>query len=234
MLRLDVLPTDDHVMGPRLAAESVGTFFLVLIGPGTAAVNAWTHGAPGPVGVALAFGCVLVAAVYMVGHVSGAHFNPAVTTAFGIGRRMPWREVWPYILAQLTGAVLAAMMLRLMLGAAARAAVTLPSIPPPRAFLLEVVLSLFLMLVIMAVATDARVAGPVAGIAVGLAVAGDALMGGPLTGASMNPARSFGPALATGEWTAHWIYWAGPVLGMALAVVLYDYIRRGTAHDHRR
>jgi MIP family channel proteins len=222
------------VMRPRLAAEAVGTFFLVLIGPGAAGVNAFTHGGVGGVGIALAFGCVLVAGIYALGHISGAHFNPAVTLGFFVARRMPRHEVAPYIAAQLIGATAAAFLLRFVIGAAANASATVPSIPTIPALAVEIALTVFLMLVIMAVATDDRVAGPVAGVAVGLAVCGDALMGGALTGASMNPARSFGPALATGQWESHWIYWAGPIAGAALAVLLYDYIRQGTAHDHRQ
>ncbi|MGH7522945.1 MAG: MIP/aquaporin family protein [Gemmatimonadales bacterium] len=199
---------------PRLAAEALGTFFLVLIGPGAASVNAFTHGAVGDVGVALAFGCVLVAGIYALGHISGAHFNPAVTIGFLIARRMPRREVVPYIAAQLLGATGAAFGLRYALGNAANASATLSSVPTGPALAIEIALTVFLMLVIMAVATDDRVAGPVAGVAVGLAVCGDALVGGPLTGASMNPARSFGPALATGQWASHWIYWVGPIVGI--------------------
>jgi glycerol uptake facilitator-like aquaporin len=114
-----------------------------------------------------------------------------------------------------------------------QAAVTVPRISIPGALLIEIVLTFFLMLVIMAVATDHRVASPAAGLAVGLTVGFDAMMGGPLTGASMNPARSFGPAIAAGSWTAHWLYWLGPLLGAALAVLTYGYLRKGEAHDYR-
>jgi glycerol uptake facilitator-like aquaporin len=124
-------------------------------------------------------------------------------------------------------------LLRTLHGDSARAGARIARIDPVSALVVEVALTFFLMLVITAVATDARVAGPVAGLAVGLTVAFDALMGGPLTGASMNPARSFGPALATGTWAGHWIYWLGPLIGAALAVRTYDYLRRGSSHDHR-
>ena len=222
-----------HVRGPRLAAEALGTFALVFIGPGAAAVNAWSYGAVTHVGVALAFGCVVLAVVYALGHISGAHINPAVTTAFWIARRFPGRDVVPFIAAQLVGGTAAAMLLRAVLGAAAESAATRPSVSVAAAFGVEMALSYILMIVVMAVATDARVTGGVAGLAVGLTVLGEALMGGPLTGASMNPARSFGPALATGIWDSHWVYWFAPLLGMALAVPTYDYIRRGFSHDHR-
>ncbi len=218
---------------PRVAAEAIGTFMLVAIGPGTAAVMAWS-GRPGSyAAVALAFGCVILAAVYAIGHLSGAHINPAVTIGFWLGRRMPASDVLPYIGAQLAGASIAAAGLRLVVGRATVSAATIPAIGTGAAFGVEVTLTFILMLVIMAVATDARVAGTIAGLAVGATVAGDALVGGPLTGASMNPARSFGPALVTGAWTAHWVYWLGPIFGSALAVWTYEYLREGSAHDHR-
>jgi MIP family channel proteins len=221
------------VRGARITAEAVGTFMLVFIGPGAAAVEAWSHGSVGPVGVAAAFGCAILAGVYALGRISGAHFNPAVTLAFWLDGRFPQADVFPYLAAQLGGAAGAALLLRGLLGEAARAAATVPQLPAGSALIVEATLSFFLMLVITAVATDADVAGPVAGLAVGLTVAFDALMGGPLTGASMNPARSFGPALANGVWREHWIYWLGPLAGAALATRTYNYLRRGSPHARR-
>jgi aquaporin NIP len=221
------------VRGPRLAAEAIGTFMMVFIGPGAAAVETWSRGSVSPVGIALAFGFAILAGVYALGHISGAHFNPAVTAGFWLSRRFPGADVLPYVAAQIVGAVGAALLLRALLGVATQGAATTPRIGVAPAFAVEVVLTFFLMLVIMAVATDARVAGTVAGLAVGLTVAFDALMGGPLTGASMNPARSFGPALATGTWEGHWIYWLGPLVGASLAVTAYDYLRKGSSHDYR-
>ena len=218
--------------GPRLAAEALGTFMLVFIGPGAVAVNAWAPGSVSNVGIALAFGFVILAAVYALGHISGAHFNPAVTTGFWLSGRFPAEDVGPYIGAQLVGATVAALLLRLFLGDAVRAAATLPALGVWRACGVEAVLTFLLMLVVMAVATDARVASPAAGLAVGLTIAFDALMGGPLTGASMNPARSLGPALVTGVWRAQWIYVVGPLAGAAAAVHLYEYLRKGKAHDY--
>jgi aquaporin Z len=221
------------LIGPRLLAEGIGTFMLVVIGPGAAAVDLHTQGGVTHVGVALSFAFVILAGVYALGHISGAHFNPAVTMGFWLSGRFPRGEVLPYTLAQLTGAAAGALLLRLTLGAHVQAAVTVPRISIPGALLIEIVLTFFLMLVIMAVATDHRVASPAAGLAVGLTVGFDAMMGGPLTGASMNPARSFGPAIAAGSWTAHWLYWLGPLLGAALAVLTYGYLRKGEAHDYR-
>jgi MIP family channel proteins len=219
--------------GPRLAAEAIGAFALVFLGAGAAAVNAWSNGAVSHTGVSLAFGAIILVAVYSLGHISGAHLNPAVTFGFWVARRFPGSEVVPYVLAQLAGATAGAFALRATVGSFAVFATTRPAIPVFSALVVEIALSFFLMLVVMAVATDSRVAGEVAGLAVGFIVMVDALMGGPLTGASMNPARSFGPALATGQWASHWIYWIGPLIGMALAVPVYEYLRRGYSHDHR-
>lgn len=216
-----------------MLAEATGTFLLVFIGPGAAAANRFSGGVVTGVGVALAFAFVIVATVYALGHISGAHFNPAVTAGFWLSGRFPRSEVLPYLVAQLAGATAASGLLRALLGPAADAMATLPLLPAAASLVTEITLSFFLVLVVMAVATDARVAGPIAGLAVGLTVGADALMGGPLTGASMNPARSFGPALATGQWTGHWIYWLGPLIGAALAVVSYEYLRKGSAHDSR-
>lgn len=211
--------------GKRLAAEAIGTFFLVLIGPGAAMVDARTGGAVGHVGVALAFGFVVIAMVYALGHLSGAHINPAVTVAFWSARRFPLGEVVPYVLAQCTGAVGASLVLRATLGAGNGIGATVPAVPIAGAFAVEWLLSFALMFVIMAVATDERVSDGFAPIAIGVTVGFCALMGGPLTGASMNPARSFGPALVGGIWAAHWLYWVAPVTAMAAAVRVYELLR---------
>ncbi|HEY6210541.1 MAG TPA: MIP family channel protein [Gemmatimonadales bacterium] len=215
----------DNVQHRRLVAEALGTFFLVLIGPGAVMVNAHSGGVLGHTGIALAFAFVVTAMVYGLGHLSGAHINPAVTIAFWSVRRFPTREVIPYILAQCVGAAGASTILRLVLGMAGNLGATLPAVPVAGAFTVEALLSFALMFVIMAVATDDRVANGFAGIAVGLTVGFCALMGGPLTGASMNPARSLGPALVGGLWSRHWIYWTAPIIGMVAAAHLYDLLR---------
>ena len=217
--------------GRRALAEGIGTFFLVLIGPGAAMVNASTGGVVGHAGVALAFAFVVLAMIFALGHLSGAHINPAVTVAFWSAGRFPGREVAAYLLAQCGGAVAAALALRWILPASTSAAATVPGIPLPQAFAVEWLLSFVLMFVIMAVATDERVAAGFAGVAVGLTVGFDAMMGGPLTGASMNPARSLGPAVAASVWNAHWIYWVAPITAMVTAGRVYDFLRpTGTPH----
>lgn len=209
----------------RLIAEALGTFFLVLIGPGAAIVNTFAKGALGQVGIALAFAFVVIAMIYALGHLSGAHINPAVTIGFWSVGRFPSSEVFPYIGAQCGGAIIASSLSRAALGSAGELGATLPRVSPAAAFGTEWLLSFVLMFVIMAVATDQRVADGFAAIAVGLTVGFCALVGGPLTGASMNPARSLGPALVGGFWGLHWLYWVAPITGMIAAAWLYDYLR---------
>ena len=209
----------------RAAAEAVGTFFLVFIGPGSVMVDAYSGGAVGQVGVALAFAFVVIAMIYALGHLSGAHINPAVTLAFWSVRRFPAAEVVPYLLAQCTGAVAASFALRAVLGPVGHMGATLPGIPVGAAFGVEWLLSFALMFVIMAVATDERVADGFAALAVGFTVGFCALMGGPLTGASMNPARSLGPALAGDLWRAHWVYWLSPISAMIVAARTFEWLR---------
>lgn len=207
----------------RALAEGIGTFFLVLIGPGAAMVDAYTHGALGPTGIALAFAFVVLAMIYALGHLSGAHINPAVTLAFWSVRKFPGREVPGYLLAQCLGGILAAGALRLVLGPIGNMGATLPNVGLGRSFLVEWLFSFVLMLVIMAVATDDRVESGFAGLAVGLTVGFCALLG-PLTGASMNPARSLGPALVGNFWQGHWIYWLAPISAMLVAARTYRWL----------
>jgi aquaporin Z len=175
--------------------------------------------------VALAFAFVVTAMIYALGHLSGAHINPAVTLGFWSVRRFPGREVLPYVAAQCAGAVTASAALRAVLGTVGNMGATLPVLSVPGAFAVEWLLSFALMFVIMAVATDERVADGFAAIGIGLTVGFCAMMGGPLTGASMNPARSLGPALVGSLWRAHWIYWVAPVTGMIAAARVYDVLR---------
>jgi aquaporin NIP len=208
----------------RLAAEALGTFALVFFGAGAIMVAAKT-GAIGQLGIALAFGLVITAMVYALGHISGAHLNPAVSLGFALSRHFSWRLVGGYWTAQCLGALGAALVLRASLGDVANVGATIPSGSDGQSFLWEVVLTFFLMLVVMAVATDTRAVGEAAAIAIGGTVALDALVGGPVSGASMNPARSLGPALAAGELGALWIYLLAPLVGAALGALVYQLLR---------
>jgi MIP family channel proteins len=210
----------------RLVAEAVGTFALVFAGCGAIMVDSDT-GALGHVGVAISFGLVIMVMIYAVGHISGAHFNPAVTLGFALSRHFPLPRVGLYWAAQMAGALVAALLLRASLGNVAGVGVTLPSGSDGQAFLWEAVLSFFLMFVIMAVATDTRAVGEAAAIAIGGTVGLDAMFGGPVTGASMNPARSLGPAIASGELSSIWVYLAAPLLGAAAAAFVYQFLRTG-------
>jgi MIP family channel proteins len=207
-----------------LVAEAVGTFALVFAGAGAIVVDARTH-ALGHVGVAITFGLVIMAMIYAVGHVSGAHFNPAVTFAFALTRHFPWARAAAYWAAQVVGAVLAAVLIRSSLGNDAHLGATLPSGSQAQSFVWELVLTFFLMFVIMAVATDTRAVGEAAAIAIGGTVGLDAMFGGPISGASMNPARSIGPALVAGDVHALWLYIAAPLIGAALGGLTYQFVR---------
>jgi len=210
----------------RSAAEAIGAFALVFAGCGAIVADAVYGGALGAVGVSLVFGLVIMVMVYATGHLSGAHLNPAVTLAFALTRHFPCREALAYVAAQLLGAVLAAaLLLAVWPQEPASLGATLPSVGVGSAFAYEVVLTAFLMFVIMAVATDTRAVGAAAAIAIGGTVGLDALFGGPVTGASMNPARSLGPGLVSGELTDIWIYLAAPVLGAALGALAYQLVR---------
>jgi MIP family channel proteins len=209
----------------NLLAEFIGTFALVFAGCGAIMVDAKT-GQLGHVGVAISFGLVIMAMIYAVGHISGAHFNPAVSLAFALTRHFPWPRVGAYWVAQLAGALAAAAVLRGSLGNIAHVGATLPSGSQGQSFLWELVLTFFLMFVIMAVATDTRAVGEAAAIAIGGTVGLDAMFGGPISGASMNPARSAGPAIISGDLHALWLYIAAPILGAAFAAAIYQLLRR--------
>ncbi len=207
-----------------LVAEAIGTFALVFAGAGAIMVDAKTH-AVGHVGVAITFGLVIMAMIYAVGHVSGAHFNAAVTFAFALTRHFPWSRAAAYWAAQLTGALVAAALLRGSLGDIAHVGATLPAGSQAQSFLWEAVMSGFLMFVIVAVATDTRAVGEAAAIAIGGTIALDAMFGGPISGASMNPMRSLGPALVSGDLHALWLYILAPVVGTSIGGATYEFVR---------
>jgi MIP family channel proteins len=210
----------------RAVAEGLGAFALVFAGCGAIITNAERGGALGVVGISLVFGLVILAAIAAFGHLSGAHFNPAVTTSFFLTRHLPGRDAVAYIAAQLVGATAAALLLWLVWpGKPAHLGATVPTIAVGRAVLVEGVMTALLMAVILSVATDTRAAGAPAAIAIGATIGLDALFGGPLTGASMNPARSFAPALVSGEWRDFWVYLVGPLAGAPLGALAYQYVR---------
>jgi aquaporin NIP len=219
-------PTTTPTLPRRAGAEALGTFALVFAGCGAIVTNAERGGALGVVGVSLVFGLVILAAIAAFGHLSGAHFNPAVTTSFFLTRHLPARDAFAYIAAQLAGAIGGALALWVVWpGKPANLGATVPTIPVGRALLVEALMSALLMLVIISVATDTRAAGAPAAIAIGATIALDAMFGGPLTGASMNPARSLAPALVSGEWQDFWIYLVGPLTGAPLGAFAYQLVR---------
>jgi aquaporin NIP len=210
----------------RSVAEAIGAFALVFAGCGAIVTEAEHPGTLGSVGVALVFGLVIMAMVYATGHLSGAHLNPAVTLAFTLTRHFPGREALAYVGAQLLGALAAAgLLLAVWPSQPAALGTTLPSIGAGSALVYEMTMTAFLMFVIMAVATDTRAVGAGAAIAIGGPIGLDALFGGPVTGASMNPARSIGPALASGELHDLWIYILAPVVGAAIGALAYQLVR---------
>jgi aquaporin NIP len=217
---------DQLDLARRALAEGLAAFALVFAGCGAIIANTVHAGALGGIGVSATFGLVIMAMIYATGHLSGAHINPAVTVAFTLTRHFPLRDAVAYIAAQLVGATVAAfVLLAAWSDKPAHLGATLPSVPAGTALLYEIVLSAFLMFVIVAVATDTRAVGAAAALAIGGTVGLDALFGGPITGASMNPARSFGPALASGTWHDFWIYVVGPVVGAALGALAYQLVR---------
>lgn len=208
----------------RAGAEFVGTYALVTAGCGAIVTNNLT-GALTHTGVAFTFGLVIMVMIASVGHISGAHFNPAVTIAFALTRHFSWRDVPPYIASQCAGAVAGALTLAGLFGPVANLGATLPGTTVWQAFGLEVLLTAVLMFVITAVATDTRAVGELAALAIGGTVALGALWGGPISGASMNPARSLGPALISGQIADLWLYLAGPALGATIGAMTYQALR---------
>lgn len=212
-------------MARRYLAEFVGTFGIV-VAPVALAASAKQQGADTSLlAAALVSGLAVTAMIYALGHISAAHFNPAVTIAFATARRFPWRYVVPYSISQILGGTAAAGIVALLYGAGYGTHV--PSVPAPIAVGTEVLLTFLLMLVIISVATDKRANGAIPGLAIGLTVVINVLIGGAMTGGSMNPARSFGPALVGGgaALADYWVYVVGPVSGAAIAAVLYEALR---------
>jgi len=205
----------------KYLAELIGTFALVFCGTGAVVINEVTGGAVTHVGVALTFGLIVLAMIYAVGEVSGANLNPAVTFGFWLAGRLPAREIFPFVGSQILGALLASAILKLLFPQSVNLGATLPAGSSLQSFVLEIFLTFFLMFVIINVSTGAKEKGITAGIAVSSVVALEAMFAGPITGASMNPARSLAPAFLSGNVSALWIYLVAPLIGAALGVLGY-------------
>jgi MIP family channel proteins len=217
--------TIQALVSPACLAEAMGTFILVFAGTGSVMVNQLTNGAISHLGVSAVFGAVVAALIYAFGHMSEAHFNPAVTLAFWRSGFFPAKRVLAYILAQCGGAIAASLMLRLSLGAVGNLGATLPLEGNWRqSLILETILTFILMMVILGSGLDRRSPKGFEGLAIGATVFIEAACMGPITGASMNPARSLGPAFVANQWQHHWLYWVAPILGAQLAVSCYRYL----------
>ncbi len=209
----------------KYVGEFVGTFLLIFCGTGAVVVDHATQGAVTHVGVAITFGLVVMSLIYAMGEISGAHFNPAVSIAFVVAKRFPPRELPPYIAAQVLGSVAASTVLKLIFPADEFLGATMPAGSAMQSFILEILLSFFLMFVVLNVACGSKEVGMFAGMAIGAVVLLEAMFAGPISGASMNPARSAGPAIVSGHLEALWIYLSAPVAGAVAAVFLWNYLK---------
>lgn len=208
-----------------MSAEFIGTFIIVFLGCGS--IRAAAHIPPlvNADFIPITFGVAVMIAIYALGHISGAHFNPAVTLAFAVGRHFPVKDIPAYWLAQISGATLASWLVSILIVSSPSFGETIPRVSTETALLWEIVLTFILMFVIISVATNTKAVGTMAGIAIGAAVLVCAYVGGPFTGASMNPARSFGPAVMLGDLSHMWIYSVGPAIGATLAALTYGGLR---------
>jgi aquaporin Z len=203
----------------KYISEFIGTFSMIFCGTGAMTINEVTGGEVTHVGIAITWGLIVMAMIYAFAETSGAHFNPAVTIAFAYAKKFAWNEVPNYIIAQILGGILASLLLWFLFPASENLGATIPSVDVWRAFVLELLLTFFLMLVIINVSTGSKEIGVVAGIAIGSVVLLEAMFAGPITNASMNPARSIAPAIVAGKLQHLWMYIVAPILGALLAVV---------------
>lgn len=215
----------------KYVAEAIGTFALLFCGTGAIIINGETGGAVSHVGIAITFGFIVMAMIYTLGSVSGAHLNPAVTIAFTIAKRFPLKNVLPYIISQLVGAIAASGTLKLLFPSNEMLGATLPAGSEMQSFVLEFLLTFFLMLVIINVATGSKEQGMFAGLAIGSTVLLEAMFAGPICGASMNPVRSIAPAVVSGHLEHLWIYIVATTLGAALAIPVWKYLTQTKTID---
>ncbi|SNR59055.1 MULTISPECIES: aquaporin [Hymenobacter] len=210
----------------KYVAEVLGTFAIIFCGTGAIVINQESHGAITHVGIAITFGLVVTSMIYALGSISGAHFNPAVSIAFTVARKFPAKELLPYIISQLAGALLASATLRYLFPSNELLGGTLPAGSEEQSFVLEFILTYFLMLVILNVAYGSKEQGLFAGLAIGGVVLLEAMFAGPICGASMNPVRSFSPALVSGHLEHVWLYLVAPTVGAVAAVFTWQFLTR--------
>jgi len=208
----------------KLAAEFLGTFALVFCGTGAIVIDQETHGGVTHAGIAITFGLIVMCMIYALGSISGAHLNPAVSVAFTVARKFPLQQLLPYIVSQMAGAVAASLVLKLLFPTNALLGATLPAGSAMQSFILEFLLTFFLMLVIIHVATGSKEQGMFAGLAIGSVVLLEAMFAGPICGASMNPARSFAPAVVSGHLENLWVYLVATPIGAVTAIPVWRYL----------
>jgi len=209
----------------KYLAETIGTFALVFCGTGAIVINDVSGGAVGHLGIALSFGLIVMGMIYATGDISGAHINPAVTIGFALSGSFALKQILPYIISQLAGAILASLLLKFLFPTNILLGATMPSGSQMQSFVLEIVLTFFLMFTIINVANGSKETGTMAGLAIGGIVALEAAFAGPVCGASMNPARSLAPALVSGHFENLWIYLSAPVIGAAIAVYMFKLLK---------
>ncbi|URE02512.1 Aquaporin NIP2-1 [Musa troglodytarum] len=212
-------------LAEKVVAETIATFLLVFVTCGSAALSKSEAGAVSQLGASVAGGLIVTVMIYAVGHISGAHMNPAVTLAFAVSRHFPWIQVPFYISAQISGAMVASFVLRELLHPITNLGTTAPSDTALKALVMEIVVTFCMMFVTSAVATDSKAVGELAGLAVGSAVCITSILAGPISGGSMNPARTLGPAVASRNYDALWVYLLGPVVGTLSGAFSYSFIR---------
>lgn len=210
----------------KYISEIIGTFAIVFCGTGAIIINQETGGTISHVGVAFTFGLIVMSMIYALGNISGAHFNPAVTIAFTVANKFDTKDVFPYIICQISGAILASFTLHLLFPVNEFLGATLPSGSELQSFVLEFILTFLLMLVILNVAHGSKEQGMFAGLAIGSVITLEAMFAGPICGASMNPARSLAPALVSTHLEHLWLYLLSPTLGAIASVVIWKYINK--------